>query len=125
MRVKTIYTDSNLDRVVEMRNAGAAKADMMRELGLSRSSVTRLIRKLKDDGRLPDKKAVTREEDLRIRLCKVLLGSAVSRMMDAKDILLWVGKKHLTGDLAYLTPEIDSVVKRIVDVAADVQLWKK
>jgi hypothetical protein len=46
-------------------------------------------------------------------------------MMDAKDILSWVGKKHLTGDMAYLTPEIESIVKRIVDVAADVQLWTK
>ena len=125
MRVKTIYTEHNLDRVVEMRKAGAAKADMMRELGLSRSSVTRLIRKLKDDGRLPDTKAVTWEEDLRIRLCRMLLGGAVSRMMDAKDILKWVAKKHLTGDMAYLTPEIDSIVKRLVDVAADVQLWTK
>lgn len=72
MRVKTIYTEHNLDRVVEMRKAGA-----------------------------------------------------VARMMDAKDILKWVAKKHLTGDMAYLAPEIDSIVKRIVDVAADVQLWTK
>lgn len=121
MRVKTIYTDSNLDRVVEMRKAGAAKADMMRELGVSRSSITRLIRKLKADGRLPD----TKEDEARIHLAKILLGDAVSRMMDAKEILSWVAKKHLTGDMAYLTPEIDSIVKRIVDVAADVQLWSK
>lgn len=121
MRVKTIYTQHNLDRITEMRKAGAAKADMMRELGLSRSSVTRLIRKLKDDGRLPD----TKEEEARIHIAKILLGDAVSRMMDAKKILSWVGKKHLTGGMAYLTPEIDSIVKRIVAVAADVQLWTK
>lgn len=125
MRVKTIYTKNNLDRVVEMRKAGAAKADMMRELGLSRSSVTRLIRKLKADGRLPDTKAAKKEEDVRIHLGKILLGDAVSRMMDAKDILKWVAKKHLTGEMAYLAPEIDSIVKRIVAVAADVQLWTK
>lgn len=125
MRVKTIYTEHNLDRVVEMRKAGAAKADMMRELGISRSSVTRIIRKLKDDGRLPDTKAATKEKEVRIHLAKILLGDAVSRMMDAKEILSWVAKKHLTGDMAYLTPEIDSIVNRIVDVAADVQLWTK
>lgn len=125
MKGKTIYTQSNLDRVVEMRKAGAAKADMMRELGISRSSVTRLIRKLKNDGRLPDTKAAKKEEEVRIRLGKILLGDAVARMMDAKDILSWVAKKHLTGDMAYLTPEIESIVQRIVSVAADVQLWTK